>query len=133
MSPLARCLSCRWSRLLPLSDHAVPTDGHHSSNSSSPRPDSGIKSAAYGGADVVGLCTQVACPLGLAPLAARGLSAVLARAGPAGGVGHCTQRQRSRWLHWLVPDFSLRRRFFIPAASVLNVIAEGDHRGAIRR
>ena len=40
--------------------------------------------AACGGADVVELVVFLACPLGPAPLAARGLAAVLARAGPAG-------------------------------------------------
>jgi hypothetical protein len=44
-------------------------------------------------------------PAGPAPLAARGLTAVLARpygraraAGPAGG-SHCAQRQRANWLN----------------------------------
>ncbi len=40
--------------------------------------------AAYGGADVAEFVTLLTCPLGPIPLAARGLAAVLARAGPAG-------------------------------------------------
>ena len=44
--------------------------------------------AACGGPDVA--CMRCArLPAGPAPLAARGLTAVLARAGPAGGGGHC--------------------------------------------
>jgi hypothetical protein len=42
-----------------------------------------IKRAAYGSASVVWLVPPVAFPLGPNPLAARGLAAVLARAGPA--------------------------------------------------
>ncbi|MBV8539066.1 MAG: hypothetical protein JO364_20435 [Pseudonocardiales bacterium] len=45
----------------------------------------GIKHAASGGADVAESVVLRACPLGPVPLAARGLAAVLARAGPAGG------------------------------------------------
>lgn len=45
-----------------------------------------IKRAACGGADVAGFVVLLACPLGPIPLAARGLTAVLARAGPAGAV-----------------------------------------------
>jgi hypothetical protein len=47
-----------------------------------------IKRAAYGDADVAELVTLVACPLGPIPLAARGLAAVLARAGPRAARGH---------------------------------------------
>jgi hypothetical protein len=45
-----------------------------------------IKRTAYGGADVAEFIALPACPLGPIPLAARGLAAVLARAGPAGAV-----------------------------------------------
>jgi hypothetical protein len=45
----------------------------------------GIK-AACGGAHVAESVVLLACPLGPVPLAARGLAAVLARAGPAGAV-----------------------------------------------
>jgi hypothetical protein len=50
----------------------------------------GIKRAAYGSASVVWLVSPVAFPLGPNPLAARGLAAVLARAGPAKS-GHHTR------------------------------------------
>jgi hypothetical protein len=40
--------------------------------------------AARGGADVAEFVVQLAYPLGPIPLAARGLAAVLARAGPTG-------------------------------------------------
>ena len=43
-------------------------------------------SAACGGAVVAESVFPLACPLGPVPLAARGLAAVLARAGPAGVV-----------------------------------------------
>jgi hypothetical protein len=46
----------------------------------------GIKRAAYGDADGAEFVVLLACPLGPIPLAARGLAAVLARAGPAGAV-----------------------------------------------
>jgi hypothetical protein len=39
-----------------------------------------------GGADVAEFAVLLACPAGPVPLAARGLAAVLARAGPAGAV-----------------------------------------------
>ena len=44
-----------------------------------------LSSAACGGADVAGFVALVTCPLGPLPHAARGLTAVLARFGPAGG------------------------------------------------
>jgi hypothetical protein len=44
--------------------------------------------AAYGGAGVAKSVVLLACPAGPVPLAARGLAAVLARAGPAGARGH---------------------------------------------
>jgi hypothetical protein len=46
----------------------------------------GIKRAACGGADVAESVDLLACPLGPILLAARGLTAALARAGPAGAV-----------------------------------------------
>ncbi len=45
-----------------------------------------LKHAAYGGANGAELRQNLTCPLGPIPLAARGLTAVLARAGPAGAV-----------------------------------------------
>jgi hypothetical protein len=42
-----------------------------------------IKTAAYGGAHVADWVHQLVCPRGPIPLAARGLTAVLARALPA--------------------------------------------------
>ncbi|MDQ4031127.1 MAG: hypothetical protein M3332_02190, partial [Actinomycetota bacterium] len=48
----------------------------------------GIERAAYGSANVLGLACPLACLRGPVPLAARGLAAVLARAGPAGARGH---------------------------------------------
>jgi hypothetical protein len=45
-----------------------------------------LKSAACGGADVAGCVVLLACLLGPVPLAARGLPAVLARAGSVGAV-----------------------------------------------
>jgi hypothetical protein len=42
--------------------------------------------AARAGANVAGLRQSLTCPSGPAPLAARGLTAVLARAGPTGAV-----------------------------------------------
>jgi hypothetical protein len=47
----------------------------------------GIKHAARGGADVAESVVLLACPTGPIPLAARGLPAVLARAGPGGRTG----------------------------------------------
>jgi hypothetical protein len=44
----------------------------------------GIKHAAYGDADVAKFVVQLAVPAGPGPLAARGLSAVLARTRPGG-------------------------------------------------
>ena len=46
----------------------------------------GIKHAAYGGVDMAESVVLVRCPLVPIPLAARGLAAVLARAGPAGAL-----------------------------------------------
>jgi hypothetical protein len=46
------------------------------------------------GAEVVEFVLLRACPLGPVPLAARGLVAVLARAGPASGGGCCAPRWR---------------------------------------
>jgi len=43
-------------------------------------------SAACGGAEMVDSVVRLACPLGPIPRAARGLAAVLARAGPAGAM-----------------------------------------------
>jgi hypothetical protein len=43
--------------------------------------------AGYAGADMAGLRCFLTCPAGPAPLAARGLAAVLARAEPAGNGG----------------------------------------------
>jgi hypothetical protein len=48
----------------------------------------GDQGAAYGGAEVAEFGALLTCPLGPIPLAARGLAAVLARAGPAGARGH---------------------------------------------
>ena len=45
-----------------------------------------FKHAASGGAHMAEFVVLLACPLGPIPLAARGLPAVLARAGPAGAV-----------------------------------------------
>jgi hypothetical protein len=45
-----------------------------------------FKRAACGGADVAEFVVLLTCPLGPDPLAARGLTAVLTRAGPAGAV-----------------------------------------------
>jgi hypothetical protein len=45
-----------------------------------------LKRAACVGAVVAEFVVLLACPLGPVPLAARGLAAVLARAGPAGAV-----------------------------------------------
>ena len=49
--------------------------------------------AAYGGATLAESIVLLTCPAGPIPLAARGLAAVLARAGPAGAGG---DRQTSR-------------------------------------
>jgi hypothetical protein len=64
----------------------------------------GIKRAAVGGAGVAGSVGSLACPAGPIPLAARGLAAVLARAGPAGG-GSC-QAAVHRWLMRVLPATS---------------------------
>jgi hypothetical protein len=58
-----------------------------------------LKRAACGGADMAEFVVLLACPLGPIPLAARGLAAVLARAGPAGArgrrqAGAAAQRRR---------------------------------------
>jgi hypothetical protein len=54
-----------------------------------------LKAAACGGADVADWVRQLACPLGPIPLAARGLAAVLARAGSGGRAG--SLRRRRLW------------------------------------
>jgi hypothetical protein len=54
--------------------------------------------AGYAGAGVTSLRCVLACPSGPLPLAARGLAAVLARAGPAGGGDRCGRRQCAWWL-----------------------------------
>jgi hypothetical protein len=51
----------------------------------------GVKHAAYGGANVRDVCASPLTGQSGLPLAARGLAAVLARAGPAGGGGRCAQ------------------------------------------
>ncbi len=63
----------------------------------------GIKHAARGGVCVVAEpVALLAGPAGPVPLAVRGLAAVLARAGPAGGGGQYARWQRARRLRGLV-------------------------------
>jgi hypothetical protein len=64
----------------------------------------GIKRAACGGADMAEFVVLLTCPHGPIPLAARGLAAVLARAGPAGAVAdQCPGRQRRRGFQGVHP------------------------------
>jgi hypothetical protein len=65
----------------------------------------GFKRAACGGADVAESVALLMCPLGPIPLAARGLTAVLARAGPAGG----DSRQRRFGITLGGPRYSCKR------------------------
>ena len=66
----------------------------------------------------------LACPSGPAPLAARGLAAVLARAGPAGGGGRCVQWQLAWWL--CSPVFDSAGLAEIPYSTIISSLLAAD-------
>jgi hypothetical protein len=80
--------------------------------------------AGCSGVGVAELRCFLACPTGPVPLAARGLEAVLARAGPVGGGGRCAQRQPTRWLRIFAPIQLAGQRSFIPAASDVSCLTD---------